>query len=274
MTQVSGVFLVDKPPGWTSHDVVGRARRIFGTRKVGHAGTLDPMATGLLVLGIGRSTRLLTYLVGLDKTYTATVRLGQSTASDDREGEITATAPAETVRELAANRERIEAAISQLTGDIEQVPAKVSAIKVDGKRAYELARKGEQVNLKARPIHVAQFDLLSAQTVTLEPLEADAHAGGVAIDLEVEVSCSSGTYVRALARDLGELLGVGGHLTELRRTRVGDFTIAEAATLDADGERPEVLTPAAVATRVMPVLKLSPQQVIDCLLYTSDAADE
>jgi len=225
----SGLVVVDKPAGWTSHDVVARVRRLAGTRKVGHAGTLDPMATGVLVLGVERATRLLTYLVADDKEYTATIRLGASTVTDDAEGEVLATADPSAVTEQA-----VRAGVAALTGDLLQVPSSVSAIKVDGRRSYAAVRAGETPELAARPATVRRFDLLDLR-----------RADGV-LDLDVEVTVSSGTYVRALARDLGAGLGVGGHLTALRRTRSGRFTLAEANTLD-DLERSFALVPLEVA---------------------------
>jgi tRNA pseudouridine55 synthase len=240
MPAPDGLLVVDKPAGWTSHDVVARARRLCGTRKVGHAGTLDPMATGVLVLGIGRATRLLTFLVGCDKDYTATIRLGQTTVTDDAEGEVTATTPADGV-----SRAALDDAVAALTGPLEQVPSSVSAIKVKGERAYHRVRSGEDVALAARPVTVSRFDVLDVRP---------ADAEGVAVlDVDVEVTVSSGTYVRALARDLGAALGVGGHLTALRRTRVGAFTLDRAHGLEALGalEGPEVVpvTPLAQAAR-------------------------
>ena len=210
-----GLLVVDKPAGWTSHDVVGRVRRLAGTRKVGHAGTLDPMATGVLVLGLGRGTRLLTFLVGCDKAYDATIRLGQATVTDDAEGEVTATTPVDGV-----TPERVAAAVAGLTGAIEQVPSAVSAIRVDGRRSYARVRSGEDVELPARPVTVSRFDIHDQRV-----------AGETAYDLDVSVEVSSGTYVRALARDLGSALGVGGHLTALRRTRVGGYALDVAADL-------------------------------------------
>src|SRR5690606_8025379 len=201
-----GILLVDKPGGLTSHDVVARTRRAFGTHKVGHAGTLDPMATGLLVIGVEGATRLLTYIVGADKTYFATIRLGQSTVTDDAEGEIIQDADAGAIREITTTQ--IATGMAALTGEIAQVPSAVSAIKVDGRRAYDRVRAGEQVELKSRSVTVARFDVLAAR-----------HGEGY-LDLDVVVDCSSGTYIRALARDLGASLGVGGHLTVLRRTRI------------------------------------------------------
>lgn len=211
---VSGLVVVDKPAGWTSHDVVGRVRRLAGTRKVGHSGTLDPMATGILVLGVNRATRLLGHLTLADKEYIATIRLGQSTVTDDAEGDITASVPA------VVERDRIEAAVGPLTGDIEQVPSAVSAIKVDGVRSYARVRSGEDVQLKPRPVTVSTFEV------------GTVRAQGDVTDVDVRVVCSSGTYIRALARDLGESLGVGGHLTMLRRTRVGGYGLDRAHTLD------------------------------------------
>jgi tRNA pseudouridine55 synthase len=230
--------VVDKPAGMTSHDVVARVRRIAGTRKVGHAGTLDPMATGVLVLGVERATKLLGHLALTTKEYAATIRLGQTTVTDDAEGEVTAEASAEAVTEDA-----ILTGIAALTGEIAQVPSAVSAIKVDGRRSYARVRAGEDVALAARPVTVSRFELLALH-----------RPGGGRLDLDVVVECSSGTYVRALARDLGAALGVGGHLTALRRTRVGPFTLERARTLAALEELKERGDPlgvplsAAVAT--------------------------
>jgi len=213
----NGLVVVDKPTGWTSHDVVGRVRRIVGTRRVGHAGTLDPMATGVLVLGVERATKLLGHLALTDKSYTATIRLGESTVTDDAECEVLVAVPADRVTEGA-----VRAAMLELTGRIEQVPSQVSAIKVDGKRSYARVRSGEQVVLAPRAVTVSRFELVTAAT---------PRAG--VLDVSVEVHCSTGTYVRALARDLGARLGVGGHLTVLRRTRVGPFDLDAALTLEA-----------------------------------------
>ncbi len=215
MTAPAGIVVVDKPSGWTSHDVVGRVRRLAATRKVGHAGTLDPMATGVLVLGVGRATRLLGHLQLADKEYLATIRLGQSTVTDDAEGDVVSTTPAGNL-----DAEAIKAAMAPLTGSIEQVPSSVSAIKVDGQRSYARVRAGEDVDLAARSVTVETFEL------------GDVRRSGDVVDGDVRVVCSSGTYVRALARDLGEALGVGGHLTMLRRIRVGGFTLSSAHTLD------------------------------------------
>ncbi|MFE6995124.1 tRNA pseudouridine(55) synthase TruB [Microbacterium sp. NPDC057659] len=240
-----GILLVDKPGGLTSHDVVARVRRAFGTRKVGHAGTLDPMATGLLVIGIEGATRLLTYIVGADKTYEATIRLGQATSTDDAEGEIVSTTDPGAVPASA-----IEAGIAALTGEISQVPSAVSAIKVDGRRAYDRVRAGEQVELAAREVTVSRFEVLSERR------------GDGVIDLDVIVDCSSGTYIRALARDLGSGLGVGGHLTALRRSRVGRFDVTDAVTIEQLSDA-EPMTPAAAAERVLPVLAVSVDEARD-----------
>lgn len=212
-----GVVVIDKPGDWTSHDVVGRVRRVAGTRRVGHAGTLDPMATGVLVVGIGRATRLLGHLSGQSKAYEATIRLGWSTHTDDAQGTRLSGAPAAGLAESS-----VRAGMAVLTGPIMQRPSAVSAIKVDGQRAHALVRAGEDVVLEPRPVQVSRFDLLE-----LRRLPDDE-----ALELDVHVECSSGTYVRALARDLGEGLGVGGHLTALRRTRVGPFTLDQARTLE------------------------------------------
>jgi tRNA pseudouridine55 synthase len=218
MTTPDGLLIVDKPAGWTSHDVVARTRRLCDTRRVGHAGTLDPMATGVLVLGINRATKLLTFLVGADKTYTATIRLGQSTITDDADGEI------ETTHDVSAlTAEAVHAGVAALTGQLAQVPSSVSAIKVNGQRSYARVRAGQDVVLPARPVTVLRFDILSQRTRTVQ--------GQGVWDIDVEVEVSSGTYIRALARDLGAALGVGGHLTALRRTRVGRFGIEDAHSL-------------------------------------------
>lgn len=220
----SGLIIVDKPAGWTSHDVVARLRRLAGTRRVGHAGTLDPMATGVLVIGVEKATRLLGHLALTQKVYEATIRLGVTTNTDDAEGEVTATTPAGDVAE-----ERIREGVAALTGEIMQVPPQVSAIKVDGKRAYKLARAGEGVELAARPVTVYEFEITDLRR------QADV------IDVDATVRCSSGTYIRALARDLGAGLGVGGHLTALRRTYVGPYGLDQAKTLDQLAEKCEIL---------------------------------
>ncbi len=237
----SGIVVVDKPSGMTSHDVVARLRRIFGTRKVGHAGTLDPMATGVLVAGIGRGTKLLAHLVTGDKVYAATIRLGASTTTDDAEGEITATADASALTEAA-----VRGGVATLTGEIMQVPSRVSAIKINGRRAHELAREGVDVDIPARPVTVFSFDVL------------DIRREGRAVDVDARVHCSSGTYVRSLARDLGTGLGVGGHLTALRRERVADFSLADARTLPQLEDSPTLsLTLDEALTRAWPVLQVT-----------------
>jgi tRNA pseudouridine55 synthase len=219
----AGLVIVDKAGGMTSHDVVGRCRRLFGTRKVGHAGTLDPMATGVLVIGIERATKILGLLTATDKAYAATIRLGQTTSTDDAEGDVLQTIPAEQVTDP-----QIEQAVAALRGDIDQIPSAVSAIKVGGERAYKLAREGRSVELAARRVTIHRFDVLDRR-----------RAAGF-VDVDVEVDCSSGTYIRALARDVGAALGVGGHLTALRRTRVGGFGLDDARTLDALADGPQL----------------------------------
>ena len=237
----SGILLVDKPDGMTSHDVVSRVRKLAGTRKVGHAGTLDPMATGLLILGLDSSTRLLTYLVGLDKEYLATIQLGFATTTDDREGDQLGPA----TDAAGIPDDRIVAAIAPLTGRIQQVPSSVSAIKVEGKRSYARVREGEDVVLPAREVTVSAFEILERR-------------GGA---LDVRVECSSGTYIRALARDLGAALGVGGHLTALRRTRVGPFAVGEAGQLGEELMATQ-LGAASVARRLFPVVELDADEVL------------
>jgi tRNA pseudouridine55 synthase len=249
-----GILLIDKLPERTSHDVVSRLRRILSTRRVGHAGTLDPMATGLLVMGINGATRLLTYLVGLDKTYAATIRLGESTTTDDAEGEPLGPAPHEQLARVSDAD--IAAGVATLTGDIMQVPSSVSAIKVDGKRAYTRVREGENLVLEPRPVTVSRFDVTQIRRTE------------TGIDIDVVVDCSSGTYIRALARDLGFRLGVGGHLTALRRTRVGPFDISEALVLDDSLDAREATErattalrdPADVATRIFATWHLSSEE--------------
>jgi tRNA pseudouridine55 synthase len=231
----SGLVIVDKPGGMTSHDVVARVRRLAGTKKVGHAGTLDPMATGVLVIGVEKATRLLGYLTLTEKEYAATIRLGQSTSTDDAEGEIIGGVPAADVP-----AETLAKAIAGLTGDIQQVPPAVSAIKVDGQRAYRLTRAGAAPELKARPVTVYEFTVTGSQR------------DGDMLDVDATVRCSSGTYIRALARDLGAALGTGGHLTRLRRTRVGGYRIEDARTLEQLAGRFEVLPLAQAAAAAFP----------------------
>lgn len=244
----AGILLVDKPGGITSHDVVARARRALGTRKIGHAGTLDPMATGLLVLGVEGATRLLTYIVGADKTYEATILLGVSTDSDDADGVETARADAAVV--AAVTDAAIDAGILDLTGEIDQVPSTVSAIKVQGRRAYDLARAGETVELKARRVTVSRFEV------------RETRREGATIALDVVVDCTSGTYIRALARDLGAALGVGGHLTALRRTRIGAFDVAAAVTVD-DIVETALVKPATAAAVVVGALAVGADEARD-----------
>jgi len=242
-----GILLVDKPQGITSHDVVARTRKLIGTRKVGHAGTLDPMATGLLILGVNAATRLLTFIVGLEKQYVATIRLGEASSTDDAEGELQPRADAAALANITDAA--IAASAARLTGHILQRPSSVSAIKVDGKRAYALVREGETVELAERPVTVDSFDILQTRR-------------GDRIDLDVRVECSSGTYIRALARDLGETLGVGGHLTALRRTKIGPFDVANAMPLD-ETLSTSMLAPATVAASLYPRLDLSAAESTD-----------
>ncbi|GAA2754615.1 tRNA pseudouridine(55) synthase TruB [Amnibacterium kyonggiense] len=233
----AGLLLLDKPIGPTSHDLVQRTRRLAGTRRVGHAGTLDPAASGLMILGVDGATRLLTYLVGLDKTYEATIRLGTATTTDDAEG-----APIGDPRPVTAGtRAAIPAAIAALTGEIDQVPSSVSAVHVDGRRAHELVRAGEAVDLPSRRVTIRRFAVVEQRED----------------ELDVVVDCSSGTYIRALARDLGAALGVGGHLTALRRTRVGPFDVADAGALE---EPLPLRAPADVARALFPVLRLDAEE--------------
>jgi tRNA pseudouridine55 synthase len=235
-----GLLIIDKPAGMTSHDVVSRVRRLAGTRKVGHAGTLDPMATGVLVLGVGRATRLLTYIVGADKVYQATVRLGQSTITDDAEGDPTATVPAGHLTDA-----EVRGQLAEMTGEVDQVPSSVSAIKIKGVRSYHRVRAGEEVSLPPRRVRIDRIDVLDIR-----------HENEI-VDVDVEVACSSGTYIRAIARDLGSVLLVGGHLTALRRTAVGQFTLAQAQPL----EPPLRFIPLAEALeRIMPVVSVEAEQ--------------
>ena len=243
-----GLVLIDKPTDWTSHDVVAKVRKAVGTKKVGHAGTLDPLATGLLVLGIESGTKLLTFLVGADKTYEANIRLGQATVSEDAQSETIFTASPEKLANL--NEKAVLEQIANLTGVISQTPSSVSAIKVDGKRAYDLVRAGETVELKKREVTVARFELLRFSRVD------------DFVDIAVAVDCSSGTYIRALARDLGAALEVGGHITALRRTRVGNFDVSQASNLEQlDNLK---LIPLIDAARdLFPVIELENSDVTD-----------
>ena len=237
----SGIVVVDKPAGMTSHDVVARLRRFFGTRKVGHAGTLDPMATGVLVAGIERGTKLLAHLVAEDKVYETTIRLGASTTTDDAEGEIVDKHDASGVTDAA-----IRAEVAKLTGTIMQVPSKVSAIKIDGRRAHELVRAGEEVDIPAREVTIHAFDL------------GEIRRDGEFVDVDARVHCSSGTYIRSLGRDLGAALGVGGHLIALRRARVGAFSLTDARTLEQLENSAELsLSLDDALIRVWPVLNVT-----------------
>ena len=235
----SGLIIVDKSPGMTSHDVVARVRRLVGTRRVGHAGTLDPMATGVLIIGVEKATRLLGHLMLTEKAYAATIRLGQSTSTDDAEGEPTGGKSA-----AGITREALDAEIARLTGEIMQVPPGVSAIKVGGQRAYKLTRAGAAPELAARPVRVYEFAVTNVRSVD------------DFVDVDAVVSCSSGTYIRALARDLGEALGTGGHLTALRRTAVGPYDLSQAHTLDNLAERTVVTPIASAAAAAFPRVDL------------------
>jgi tRNA pseudouridine55 synthase len=240
----SALVLIDKQQGWTSHDVVAKLRGILGTRKIGHAGTLDPMATGLLVLGVDGGTKLLQFISGSDKQYIATIRLGAATHTDDAEGEVLSSASA-----VAVTKEQIDAEIAKLTGEITQVPSSVSAIKVDGKRAYDLVREGQEVELKGRQVTVSNFQRTS------DPRNVDEY-----LDFDLVVDCSSGTYIRALARDIGAALGVGGHLTQLRRTKIGNFDMTNATEID----KPPVLLPLSDAVlKLFPAIELTEGQAQD-----------
>jgi tRNA pseudouridine55 synthase len=243
----SGLVIVAKPGGMTSHDVVARVRRIAHTRRVGHAGTLDPMATGVLVIGIEKATRLLGHLTLTQKTYEATIRLGQATTTDDAEGEPADGSPAAGLAETA-----LKAGVGQLTGDILQVPPGVSAIKVNGQRAYQLTRAGAAPELAARPVTVYEFTIGAVRTA------------GDFLDVDATVRCSSGTYIRALARDLGTALGTGGHLTALRRTAVGPYTLDQAHSLeDLEGAAPAapwLISLAEAAAATFPRLSLTADQ--------------
>ncbi|MEU6679633.1 tRNA pseudouridine(55) synthase TruB [Streptomyces sp. NPDC046853] len=235
-----GLVIVDKPSGFTSHDVVAKMRGIAKTRRVGHAGTLDPMATGVLVLGVERATKLLGHLALTEKEYLGTIRLGQNTVTDDAEGELTSSADASGIK-----RDAIDAGIAKLSGDIMQVPSKVSAIKIDGKRSYTRAREGEDFEIPARPVKISAFTVYDVR-------DAVAEDGTPVLDLVVSVVCSSGTYIRALARDLGADLGVGGHLTALRRTRVGPYKLDSAKTIDQLQEELTVMPVADAAAAAFP----------------------
>ena len=258
MTAASGLVIVDKPAGLTSHDVVARIRRLAGTRRVGHAGTLDPMATGVLVVGVEKATRLLGHLALTEKDYTATIRLGQATDTDDADGEIISSSPAGGVSAAA-----LAAGAAALTGEIQQVPPGISAIKVAGKRAYRLTREGTPPQLAARTVNVRALDILAVRRggglSEVRPAAGLPEAGPAAglLDVDIAVTCSSGTYIRAIARDLGAALGVGGHLTALRRTRVGPYGVAAARSLDQLALSLEVIPLAAAAAAAFPRRELT-----------------
>jgi len=241
-----GLVVVDKPAGITSHDVVSRVRRLAGTRKVGHAGTLDPMATGVLVLGVDRATRLLGHLMLTEKAYDATVRLGVATTTDDAEGEVVSTASA-----AGLDEGLVRSTLAEFTGDLLQVPTAVSAIKVDGKRAYARVRAGEQVELEPRPVTVHEL------------VVHDVRHEGHVVDADISLRCSSGTYVRAIARDAGAGLGVGGHLTALRRTAVGPYSLDVARTLDELAEEFTLLPIHEAARAAFPSLELDDDRAAD-----------
>lgn len=243
----SGLAVIDKPAGWTSHQVVARVRRLLSTRKVGHAGTLDPMATGVLIIGVGKATRLLGYLSRADKAYEATIRLGIATVTDDAEGDIVSATGAADLREAD-----VEEAIDKLRGEILQVPSAVSAIKISGQRSYAQVRAGQGVELAARPVRILRFELRS--------LLANQVAGVPVLDLDVEVECSTGTYVRALARDLGAGLGVGAHLTALRRIWVGTFSVNEAQKINEAGTRLALVSLDRVVRRCFATLTVTDAQ--------------
>lgn len=280
----SGLLIVDKPQGVTSHDIVAAVRGALHMKRVGHAGTLDPMATGVLVVGFGNATRLLNVIVEHDKTYEATIRLGQRTTTDDADGEIVSTRPAP-----AMSREALQAVVdARFTGTIEQVPNTYSAIKINGQRAYDLARDGQEVRLKARPVTIHEFAVLDARPVLVAsgedrsgdalegrtPGDDESRDGSVPVlDVDVRVACSAGTYIRALARDLGEALGVGGHLTRLRRTRVGRYRAEDPRTVTAHTEQRTFTTrDGETVTRSRAVLDASGDELVARALPMVEAA--
>ena len=251
----SGLVLIDKPQGWTSHDVVAKLRKIAGTRRVGHAGTLDPMATGLLLIGINSATKLLTFLVGEDKTYLATIRLGAATVTDDKESEFTSIADSKIVQSIT--NAQLEQALVSLRGEIQQVPSSVSAIKVDGQRAYAKVRSGDEVKLAARSVTISKFEIIG------EPKRVQ-EGNNAFLDVDVVVGCASGTYIRALARDLGSALAVGGHLTALCRTRIGSYLVDQAQSLETlSTETLSVLDISEAAKQQFHTRQLSEQDVVD-----------
>lgn len=261
MIDRSGLVIVDKPAGMTSHDVVGRLRRIMGTKKVGHSGTLDPMATGVLVLGVERGTRFLAHVVTHDKRYEATFALGASTVTDDCEGDFTAVTPADKVTDwiIESISKALATAFDTQRGEIMQRPTSVSSIKINGRRAHELVREGHEVNLPPRPITV--FEL------TWDNVRLSETPNGPRWLVDVSVHCSSGTYIRAIARDIGEQLGLGGYLTSLRRTSVGPFSISDASPLDQLASEPSLsLSLDAAMTTCFPTREITEEQGKDLSL--------
>ncbi|MEI6230608.1 MAG: tRNA pseudouridine(55) synthase TruB [Actinomycetes bacterium] len=250
-TAADGIVVVDKPSGMTSHDVVSRMRRFAGTRKVGHAGTLDPMATGVLIVGVERATRLLGHLMLTDKTYDATIRLGVATHTDDAEGEVL-----ENIDAAHITDEAIRHGVQALTGSIMQRPSSVSAIKVDGVRSYDRVRAGEEIVLPERRATISRFEIHQISRAEST------------VDVDVTVDCSSGTYIRALARDLGAGLNVGGHLTALRRTRVGAFTINQAHSLEQLEQDCVIIPLADVVRETFPSISVDASDV-DRVLHGS-----
>ena len=238
MKQIDGFVIIDKPAGITSHDVVAKLRKVIGTRQIGHAGTLDPMATGVLVLGINNGTKFLQYIVSGKKRYQATIRLGEIRTTDDKDGEIIET---KSVKNL--NIETLKKELNSFLGEIDQVPSSVSAIKVDGKRAYQRVREGEAVKLEARKVNIFNIEILDIRV-------------GEFVDLDIDVQCSSGTYIRAIARDLGAKLGVGGHLTSLRRSEVEPFTLKDVTDL----EKPTIKPLAHSLSGLMPIRNVSTEE--------------
>jgi tRNA pseudouridine55 synthase len=240
----SGLVLIDKPQGITSFDVVAKLRKILNTRKIGHAGTLDPMATGLMLLGVNQGTKLLQFLLGMDKQYLATIRLGAATITDDAQGEIVSLVDASVLTEA-----QVDAEIQKLTGSISQLPSSVSAKKIDGKRAYDLVREGKEFELKPKEVLISRFERVSSLSVV------DGF-----VDFDVVVDCSSGTYIRALARDIGKALEVGGHLTRLRRTKIGNYRVEDAREI-AEGLK--IMPMLQAAREIYPQLEVTSEQVVD-----------
>jgi tRNA pseudouridine55 synthase len=258
---MDGFLVVDKAPAMTSHDVVAVARKALGTRKVGHAGTLDPMATGVLVLGFGNGTRLLQFITDGDKSYIATVVLGAATVTDDQEGEVISEADASNISD-----EQIKSGLSKMVGEIQQRPSSVSAVKVAGERAYDRVRAGEVFELAARTITISSLIVL------------DIRRSGTRIEIDIDVTCSAGTFIRAIARDLGNDLEVGGHLSALRRTRVAGFSLDQAISFEAlKGQEFTALEIADVARQTFAVRELALDEVAELSFgrpLTSNASDE